>query len=325
MPGLRHSLLVSLLGVLFTAGTAGAVSLGISPGFTDLGELNPGSRHVIEFYIWTDSNRDLVVDMISSHGNPDFFKPSRPRFGYEFNISEASEEYSHGWVEFMEGDMLVIPTEKRTFTTSGGRPIFANKRVTAVLNVPAEAEPGYHTSVVKFIPKSAEQDAGWGMETFTSTDFRIVFRVSGEAVRSGHIAGFDSGVSGEVQIMEILFKNSGTVTMRAWIDRIRVFGENESEYIEWPKSETGLVSPGSIARLRAYLHDTPVEPGLYNVVGTAHWRTGEYTDSGRVRINPVIQVETTGGFVSYGIEVIPFWFVSVLALLVFLGIYWWKR
>ncbi len=321
---LRVFFLSSIAFLCIFTGSAQSLSIGVSPGFVDLGEVRPGSTHLIEFFLITDSNTNLVVDMISSPGNPDFFSSSRPRTGYDFNLSEASEEYSHRWVEFIENPVL-LPPHKKNFRTKAGRTLLANKRVTVILNIPENAEPGYHSSVIRFKPRSGIQGAGLGIGTIASVEFRIIFRVSGNAVRSGYIAGFGSRRAGGMEVIDVFFKNNGTVTMRVKASDIRIYGNNESDIIARLKTTSEFIRPGQIVALHAYLDTANINPGIYNISARVSWETGDYQDTGEIQIHPP-EMETTGAVVAQQAPgVFPFWVISMIILIIFIGIYWWKK
>ena len=204
---------------------------------------------------------------------------------------------------------------------------YVNKKVEAIVKVPADAEPGYHIGYFTPSPRisSATGDIGGAALMFVSlVEIGYIFRVEGEAVRKGSIMGFDClrDSAGTARI-EVLFKNTGTVTMTAEALSIEIY--NSTGRVASLKSGVVKTGPGEIVSLEAGWDVSSAELGEYRAVTNVSWMTGyeeyegvigltEYSGAPPVTGEVVIPKEEAG-------FVFPVWIVPIVILIFALIIY----
>lgn len=310
-------LIAFLVSVVLNSQQVYSLSLGISPGTLNLGDVSPRSNKLIEFYLISNYGRDIVVYLKPEPVTSDFFNPLTPRTHY-FNCSASSEENVIGWIEFLENP-VVVPATKKTFIV-GGKNVIANKKVSAVLHVPINADPGYHAARIRLNPREASKTAGeLGMGLRAVVDFTFIFNVPGKAIRSGYILGFFSRRIGNDEIIDIIFKNNGTTSTRAR-GSVNVY-EDDGDVMKTMRITPELVRPNEIRVLHAYWDVRNVELGKYNVSALISWTTGDDYSEGEIEvIAPAIPVV---GEVVAPTE-FPYWTI-VLVLVVLVLVFYWRK
>jgi hypothetical protein len=298
-----------------------SLSIGVAPSTVELGEVEPGSEQLIDFYLMTDWDKDLVVYLSSAPALPYFYNPARVRHGYEFNLSETSEEQVYEEITFVENP-VVLPPEKKKFKLDGGF-VNANKRIGAILKIPTNAEPGYHAVRIKFTPRAETQGQGLGIGIITLSELYVVFKIPGKVVRSGYIAAFDSKRVGNGEMIKILFKNNGTVSIRVG-GSLKVYKGNETITL---KIVPDLIKPNDIATLHAYWDVTNIKEGNYNVSATVNWLTGEDYKEGRIEVQPP-PIEMAPPPTTPAPAPFSSWMISTISTIMIIAcliIYWWIK
>lgn len=257
-----------------------ALSVGMAPPVYDLGTVERGNEYYMDFYIITDHDRNLLVDLRSEKAPYDFYQPERQRFRYDFLPENASEEDVSSWITFLEKNPIIVPPEKRLYSLSNGGLARANKKITAVIKIPKNSEPGYHAGYVVPVVREKVQGGGAGIGIITTAKMGYVFNVAGDAVRSGKIIGFsyDPGTPGT---LNVIFKNTGTLTMTVKASNINVSTGAGTQTLS---SRMYVSRPGQITKIPV-AWNAPSE-GTYHVSAAVEWTGGKSAGSGKVYVTP---------------------------------------
>jgi hypothetical protein len=264
--------LAAMLFALASADSAWGLNIGASPSTLDLGEVERGTRHILDFYITTDSPTELVLNLYSSKTPADLFDPAYPRIKYEFDPFRASEEDTAGWVSFIENPVLVRPG-RTLFTLKDGTKVLANRRISAILNIPEDAEPGYHLGTIKIRPQVSFQGGGYGISIISQSDLRYAFKVKGRVVRDGYIESMEAGNDGEKITLFTTFVNNGTVSMRVFSNSSIAGDESPTEFLA-AKGISEVVGPGTKKNLQAFFYGSS-RPGDRIARSSVYWAGGK--------------------------------------------------
>jgi len=243
---------VAILLVFFLSIVKAETILGVSPALIDLGTLKPGEKRLVTFYVVSPTNEKVLVSLSSVDGDISFYS----RAEYKDKIYNASEEKTSSWVEFLKNPVELQPVEEEIRLKRGL--IVGAREINFIVSVPESSDPGYHVVKVRPIPITSEQPltGGIGINVVTTADFLVVFNVEGNAFRSGKIVDLilDS-YDGRFLEGRVLFKNTGTVTLRTTLENIKV--ENETKIINLQE----LVRPGEMKALRFIIEKPGLEEG----------------------------------------------------------------
>jgi len=288
-------------------------SVGVSPSLIDLGEVSPGSSKPVSFFIVTVSDETLLVYLESREALIDFFdNPS-----YREHINSYSQESTSGWVQTFSNPVELKSTGE--LSTLGGT-VKGWREINFLLNVPKNADPGYH--LVRIFPKPALPTGAVGqvgVQIAAITPVTILFKVPGDAIRKGKILDVTTGrhIGNNLELL-IHFINTGTVTISARANDIRVFDDNRSLTASLA-SETKTIKPGEKQILTALLPLNSVKEGDYLVSSNVNFITGDTQKNSTIRIYPKI-VPAPTEVVPRPFE-IPLWGLILIALLIIFIIY----
>ena len=269
-----------------------SISVGTAPGVLDVGEVKPGKDYTFTFYLTTNSKTDLLVSLAYIKIHADIYdKEQRGR--YTFIPSEASQEDIAGWIEIPRSSLLLTPSNVKLINMENGGVVRAYGTVDVVLHIPQNAEPGYHAGAINLSPQvPTTGGGGTGVVTFGVTRFVFVLRVAGNAVRKGDIMTLYGIRLGENKAkVTAIFKNTGTCTLEAWVDSLRLFDKFGNLTAELQTANREYVKPGQIAELGAYWSGDNVKPGTYRAEARVSYLTGYATIDARVEIPATIKVE----------------------------------
>jgi hypothetical protein len=301
------------------------LSVGVAPPVLDMGEMLAGESKSMEFYLMTDYDKNLLVDLSTKKARRDFYVPGKGRFRYDFVSENASEEDISGWLTFLKNS-VVVPPEKRLVYLTGGGIANANKRVDIIVGVPGNAEPGYHAAFVSPYPRISFEGGGTGLGIISTVEMGYVVKVPGEAIRDAGIAGIDFSMDRPgYGTLRILVKNRGTVTLSARADSVRVF--NSSQVVAELVLNEELIAPGRVGELSAGL-DTRGLEGVYEVSAHVEWLTGEDSMEGEIEIAEYVPPPPVTGEVVVPPPApagFPLWILPMILVAVAVIVYRWSR
>ncbi len=259
---------------------AQALSIGVTPFSADMGIVESGKNYVVEFFVLSDSNEEVVLDVKYRPADSDFLN-KRPAKRYVFVPEEASEQDMATWVEFIE-EVVTVPSYRQDFF-SGSQKVNANKKISFIVRIPRDAEPGYHAGYVSLDPRSRRQAIGTNVGIITVVDFLFVFRVPGEATRSGYIVGIVH--EPERRDVDVLLKNNGTVTLRVQNSGLRLARKGQPDI--YTQANGASIPPGNLVSIPMPFDPQAVPGGEYTVEAFSSWVTGSSSYARQVFITSV--------------------------------------
>jgi hypothetical protein len=266
---------VSLLST--AAFAAQSFTVGVSPGIINLGNLDRETTKTVDFYVTTPSDETILVKLESQRGDISFYEKANYR---EF-ISNCSEEDSTSWVSIINNPVEIRPSND-TILGSG---VKGKEVISFLLDVPKNAEPGFHVLYISPLPSLPSETIGnVGSRVVAVTSLGIVLNVSGNAIRRGTILNTETGsYVGDRAELKTYFQNTGTVTITAKVTN-RIY--NESGVIKELSSETQYVKPREIRTFTTYI-PKDVLKAKYDVYTQADYTTGTAEKSSSIDLTAV--------------------------------------
>lgn len=280
-------------------------TVGVSPSLINLGEVPPGSSKLVSFFIVTVSDETLLVYLEPAEALIDFF--DNPN--YKSYIYDYSQEPTAGWIQIFSNPVELKPISE--ITTLGGT-IKGWREVNVLLNIPENAEPGYH--LVRVLPKPALPTGAIGqvgVQIAAVTPVVILFRISGDAIRDGKILDITTGrqIGNNLELL-VHFLNTGTVSISARANDIKIYGKNSVINLT---SEIRTIKPGEKQVLTALLPLDGLEAGEYNVFTNVDFITGNVQKNSTINIYPKLALVPPA--VTPKPMEIPLWFLILIAIL----------
>jgi len=309
-------LLVVFLLLVHNTLAARQFSVGVSPSLLNLGEVPYGSSKPAKFHIDTVSDETLLVYLESQPSLIDFF--DRP--AYKDYIYNYSEEDPSGWVQTFSNPVELKPiTELQTF----GGAIKGWREVSFLVNVPKNAEPGYH--LIKILPKPALPSNSLGqvgVGITALTPITLIFKTPGEAIRDGKILDITTGryLRNGVEIYTH-FLNTGTVTISAKAKKIEIYDKNGT-LITTLTSDTKKVKPGEKTVLTAFIPYGILGSGEYKVSSTVDFITGKVQKNATIKLYPKVIAAPAPPAAKP--LVIPWWILVVIVIIIISVIIYWR-
>lgn len=271
--------------------------VGVSPAFLDLGEVERGSSNLASFNVLTSSEESFLVDVKVAKSHVDFFKGEWA--GY---LKYFSEEDASSWVHFMSNPVyLDTPPDNQ----AGG--IRKAEAINFLVNVPENAEPGYHVVEISPTPR-VPGGMGGGIDVVTITKINVMFRVKGDAVRSGTILDASSRQASAGTRIDVYFHNNGTVTISAKADVIEVH-DSEGKLAGTMTSSKEYIAPGQMVRLNSLLPDA-LNPGRYTASIDVNYYSGHSRKEVEFWVEAPKPAPPSGRVVEAA--AFPWWFFALL-------------
>lgn len=266
--------------MLFTSNSFAQDKLfvGVSPQTVNLGEVERGTTKLVKFYIVTVSEEPLLVHLEPEKGIIDFFSS---RFGgFIFNYSE---EDTVNWVKFLSNP-VELRAQNETLKTNY-ETIRGWREVSFLLEIPKDAEPGYH--LVKINPNPSETPGAGGRvgaRVIAMTAVSIIYKVPGEAIRDGIILDTIPEPYGNQLSIDTHFQNTGTMTITAMATQ-RIY-DNDGNFITEIKSSIETIKPKEVKTLKSLLPLTSLSLGDYKVLSDVSYTTGSAYKNSTISITP---------------------------------------
>ncbi len=271
-------MLVYLLSFILFSAKVKALAIGIAPSLTSI-EAERGEDYMLEIIIDVrDSGTKVPIELRCSEVDLTLRRES----AWKYNLSETSEEDTCPWLSFLERKVVVEDTGG--FVWKGGKKIPADKVVFAVVKIPPNAEPGYHLGHIYLVPQISTQGMGVGVGLITTAASTYVIKVPGKAVRSVKVMGVVAyRESVDKARIDVLVKNTGTVTLKVYLDSLEVLKNNT--LLAKLKGGSLKIKPGETVPLSAFWVGK-IEEGDYEVKAKVSWLSGDESFEGKVRITP---------------------------------------
>lgn len=265
-----------LLAVLAAAAPfAAAQTLSVSPPTVEEGVQEPGSQFYGQFRVYTDSGQEMEYALSARPGSLDGFENVKPDALERFSAQDCS-----GCVRFLQGGGDLAERDRSLSTGGGETDRWAT--VGFVVQVPEDAEPGYH--MIEAIPRPEVPGQG-SVNVVSTAGVPVVFRVPGEATRSGKIIGLRAGDRYDgYQTVEATFYNNGTVTVRANFELVI----NRTDGTRRRGAGGRRVAPGESATFSARIDDDLLNE-TFGVRAVTDYGTGTAESSRRLPLAAVEQ------------------------------------
>ena len=308
----KHALL-SLIILLTLAAHSNALSIGTAPGVADLGEVNPGDNIDFSFYMVSNTESDLLVELGPVRPHLTLFETNQTG-RYKFIPAQASNIYVENWVEVKRTPVLVSPSKTKLIKLADGGIIRANGEADITLHVPKDAEPCYFISSINPAPivNPTGVPGGSAVSTIGITRFVFVFKVKGDGRREGEVVDIMPFREKKDSVrFDVLFRNTGTCSILAWVQNLTIYSENGSRVAD-VMSGNSLIPPGKIGVLTTRWVGQNIKEGDYRAEAKVEFFTGSAFYEKQVTIlkPPLIPVggaSETPGKCSY-----PWWILIVL-------------
>lgn len=283
-------------------------SVGVSPPFIDAGTIERESSKIIKFYITTISDETLLVYLEPQDNSIDFFNIDSHR-NLIYNYSEESVKE---WIEFINNPVELKPTNE---TIAPGI-IRGKKEINFLINIPKDADPGYHVINIKPNPVVLSKKFGpVGSNVVAVTSINVLFNVPGEAKRDGIIldiipekfTGF-----GQILPINVHFQNMGTVSIVARAKQ-KIYDKNGSLITEIYSAKE-ILRPNEIKNLKTFLPTSGFLEGIYNISTTVDFTTNITTKNFTLSLYPtIVEVPKT--------EEYPLWIILIIIIIIILIYY----
>jgi hypothetical protein len=288
--------------------TSAQSQIGVESTVIDMGVVERDSENIATFRLVTTTSESFLVSLSKEPGYTDFFM--RP--GYKEILSNYSEEDVMGWVELADN--------YAELETVDGGVVGAQKEVSFVVNVPEDAEPGYHLFRIKPVPVFTQESLGQvGTRVVSITGVNFLLNVEGNAVRDGVILDvvFKNFAVNRL-LTNTYFQNTGTTTMT-----VRAYQtiHRGGEFVEGSESAQELVKPGRMIALSVPFTAARFLEGDYDVSTTVDFLTGTVSKNTTMTITiPPPAPEEAEEKPSFP------WFIIILLIIVVIAvlIYKWE-
>jgi len=290
--------------------------VGVSPGLLSLGTLERDSTKLVNFYITTPSDESLLVELKPERGNLDFFDNTN----YKNFIYNYSEEDTTSWVKVINNPVEIKPSNE-TIKTTGGL-IKGKEQISFLVDIPKDAEPGYHVFYIEPIPSSpAETIGAVGSRVIAVISLSILFNMPGDAIRKGTILDTEAGdYSGNSLQIKTYFQNTGSVTISAKVIN-RIYNKT-GELLEELYSGTSYLKPKEIKTFTTLLPTKNLPLGDYNVYTIADYSTNTTEKSSSIKLT----APTANVLAAKGNEEFPtLAFIAILILILIVAAIIYKR
>lgn len=311
--GFILSFIFSMLLISSISFAALEFSIGVSPPIIDVGSVEQGSTKIVKFYLVTPSTEPLLVYLESEPGSIDFFNRAK----YASIVYNYSEENVVSWAEFLKNPIELTPSNE-TLKTKGGE-INGWREISFLLNVPENAEPGYHLMRIKPVPTVPNEVLGQtGARVVAIVGVNVLLNVLGDANRDGFILDVTPGnyIGNKLEI-DTYFKNTGTVTISASASQ-NIYNSDES--IANISSSRDLIKPGEVKILKSLLPTKGVSSGDFDVFTTVSYSTGSVSKNSTITISPP-------AIIALQPQVFP-WYIIILIIVILalaIWIYRWRK
>jgi len=284
------------------------LNIGVSPPVLDLGTIDPDVSKIARFNVISTSGEVILTYLTPSEGTLDWFKNSDYK-DYSFNLSEQSISQ---WVEFINNPAEVKRTE--------GGTIKGASEIVFILNVPKNAEPGYHMGIINLDPVGPEKGAMFNIKAVVPLIF--IFKVPGNAIRNARIIDIVPGdYTGDYLNLKMFAQNTGTVTLKQLIGTIDIF-DRDGEKITTLSTSGNSIKPGEVISLNTLWLIKDVEKGVYDAKLTLDYSTGLVSKNTTIEVTKIFLPTP---HVVEEIYVFPWWAILAVIIIFVIAYLIYKR
>lgn len=277
--------------------------MGVSPAIIDLGEISRGDSKRGSFVLTTTSDEGFLVNIDVARGSKDFFMGR-----YSYAAGEYSEQDASRWINFLNAPVYLDAS-----TDSSDPNIIKASKINFIVNVPENAEPGYH--LVEIIP-TPDVPSGWstGVNIVAVTKINLLLKVLGEVDRKGEILDMNARIVGKRTMVDIYFQNTGSVSMYAQADNILIYS-TEGQLLERLWSSKSFVEPGEVVKLTGFV-TRPMDPGSYLATANVSYMNGHAAKETDLWLEPPSLAAVQEEPAAPGQAAFPWWIVIIAILII---------
>lgn len=310
---MRRTLLI--VSIVFLSGVVQAPSLNVAPSQMELGEVQRGETYEYNIYI-NPRNTGGPVEVSAQKQGPFF---STMFNNSEVNENRVSQQDITTWIELQEDSVIADPADTRGYETMDGGSVLAAAVIPVEINVPRDAEPGFHAARIGFSASGVDGGSGFSTSNWVLPFIEVSMEVPGNAEREVTMedAQFLRIGQNQAQIITML-QNTGTVTTHfegANVDILNSNGEKVGEV----NLNSATIEPGEFQEVDAIWRNENLEPGTYELSGTGDYITGRFFIGAQGSIEQAIQerveVEDPSGESTGEGSDMPTWLVAMIIML----------
>jgi hypothetical protein len=152
-----------------------AQSTGAAPSLQSLGEAQPGQTLQSTIYVSGtsyDEPYSIAPEAVNPLSSKMLDSSSSP-----IPVQSYSEESIKNWVSFNQETYTVDPTNSTPYVLPNGAEINANGQFSFNVQVPPDAEPGWHAASIQLNPQTGGSGTGYGASARTVSQPTFVFNV----------------------------------------------------------------------------------------------------------------------------------------------------
>ena len=282
---IMRKLLLILTLILLVSGLSSATFIGTSPGIGEHGTLERGETYQFSIGIITDANTDFSINPQLTEPDRDFFNPSDDNSAYEFNPNQASREDISDWVTFSQPRYEIDPSTTVEGTTVEGQ-------ITYYIEVPRDAEPGYHAADITLNNNLNSQSSGT-IRTLGLTEYTFIFKVPGEVERRLTLEDVRGLRSGDDRArLEMDVSNEGSVTVLLENYSSNIFTSNGQRLDNVKEYSREKIAPGETKTIqKQWTYSDDITAGEYRLRGTMNYITGTAFVDNSFDISSFIEIE----------------------------------
>lgn len=274
-----------ILGIVYLTYFAAAASIGVTPGYINYGDVEPGESIDVQFYV-TTSEIDQEFEV-----KPEYEKSLKYALGQNavIDMRNVSEQDIDSWIESEQETYTIDPSSSETYQLPDGTSVNAEGVISLTVDVPPNTEPGYRIGTVQINPNFQDERSGASARLVAETVPGFAFRVPGSVDRSIELADTRAVRVAEnrVQIINQL-RNTGTVTTTLTGGEIDVLNDRNQK-VGSISVKSATLAPGEFAEIDALWVKDDLEGGQYSLEGQGDYRTGEMYISGDFAITDTIR------------------------------------
>jgi len=297
-------------------GLGSAASIGVTPGYIDYGEVEPGDSIDIEFYITTSEiNQEFEVE-------PEYRNSLKYALGDDaiINMRNVSEQDIGSWIDSDQETFSIDPSTSETYQLPDGTSVNAEGVISLTVSVPPNTEPGYRMGTVQINPSFPSEQTGASARLVAQTVPGFAFRVPGSVDRSIELADARAVriADNRVQIINQI-RNTGTVTTMLTGGQVDILND-QNQRVGRINVNSATLQPGEFAEIDALWVRDDLEGGEYSLEGQGDYRTGEMYISGDFVITDTIRekqsIDEPSAQTSESEDEVPITLILIITLLV---------
>lgn len=293
----KEALIVSLI-LLFIGGSS-ATFIGTSPGVGEHGTLERGETYQFSFNVLTSAGTDFTITPAVKEPRTQFFEPDGENDPYEFDEEKASREDISDWVSFSQTNYRINPETEVEGTNAEGQ-------IDYFIEVPRDAEPGYHAASIVMNNNLNSQSDGT-IATLGVIEYSFVFKVPGEVEKRltvDNIRGLRSGDDRAVVELDVTNEGSVTVMLENYSSSIYTTNGEKIDGLEDRPNQK--IAPGEKKTIQTnWFYSEDITAGEYRLRGSMDYMTGSAFLDDSFDISSFIEIEPSNNSQDGGGNVLP--------------------